>query len=537
MKRYITTLIAAAASMMIAATGCNKEQEFDYSGAAISDVNTHPGKNRALVEFVAPSGVECGKAFFEAGKYQEFTIDSSLEKQELIVENLPEGNNTIRISLLDGNGNQYDPIGFNVYVYGDDYSAGRTERKLNRQVTKGENSIELIFEDSKDADEIGVRVIFTRTSGQVDSMMVDKAANSISLEDIDRSEPYYFHTVFKPVEDCIDEFLSKNFDAKVAAMKNFEKELWTVTATSQDSGKPADNVCDNDASTFWRASTSGFSSVTIDFGSEKIFSSFTAVQAPDRTVGEMTNNFRIFCSSDGENWENIYEGRMKANGYKQSFKLKNTIQARYVRFAVVDVAKGVAPAQLAEIDFENDINVSGINGQQMPSLVNSTYPFEGDGSDLFATIGAGRMQRASGWMTNDPSYITFDRDQGNFFCIWCAPAWGCASITNGKVYQAITLLPGDYAFFINNNGAQDPDAMNIEAVIAKGEGLPDYTAIETDASVIGHDNVLKYQRATMEVPFSLDEETTVTVGLVYNITTAGTIWNHHYFNGFDIKMK
>ena len=132
---------------------------------------------------------------------------------------------------LNSEGATSDPKGVKVTIYGDNYQNNLVNRKLLSQKTLSPTSIEMFF-DNKTPDEVGVRVLFINTSGARDSVMMPSNDKSIVIRNIDLGKSYFFCTVFKPTANFIDEFTAPNIDAKEAAMKNFEKPIWTIAGVS-----------------------------------------------------------------------------------------------------------------------------------------------------------------------------------------------------------------------------------------------------------------------------------------------------------------
>ena len=175
--------------------GCTEEVVNPPS--VVGELNAFPGKYRAKVEFQAPAESVTGKVFHGSGNFQEFTIDKAETTQTITVENLPEGEITLRVVTLNSKGETSDPKGVVVTIYGDNYQKGLMNRKLLNQRTLSPTSIEMFFDDNI-SEEIGVRILFTNTSGVSDSVMMPLGNQSIVVNNIDLGKAYYFCTVFKP---------------------------------------------------------------------------------------------------------------------------------------------------------------------------------------------------------------------------------------------------------------------------------------------------------------------------------------------------
>ena len=190
------------------------------------------------------------------------------------------------------------------------------------------------------------------------------------------------------------------------------------------------------------------------------------------------------------------------------------MKSRYFRITVLDSYDDASP-QLAEIDLFNDSETSGENGMEMPMLVNAQPPFEGDGSDRFPAVGTGRMQRLTYWTHNDAAFISHDTVIGTFNIFSCA-VWGCSSVTNGKIYQSLHLLPGKYVLNVQMGGTSHPDCTDVFGIITKAPVLPDFSNVETDQDVLGIADLDARTNSLVTIPFSLESERDVTIGVVYN---------------------
>lgn len=532
--------------------GC-KEDEIKSAPSVVEDLKAFTGKNRAKLEFKTPPDAVSGKVFYGSGKFEVFTI-ADASTQSIIVEELPEGMQTLRVITFNAQGLVSNPKGVTVNVYGENYLNGLTSRQLINQSTISPTSVEISFGEANE-DEIGVRVVFINTSGVKDSMMINNNQTSIIVNNIDLKKAYYYYSVFKPEPETIDEFQTPQVDAKTAAMLNFEKNKWKIAEFSDEEpggdGKwaLASNMIDNNISTFWHSEVVASSApmphwITVDMQSEKKFNGFYFVQTQEASEQGLAKGFDFKVSNDNSTWTSVMEGEFTTSRYKQPFTFTDPIVARYFKITILNGYSDAFWSQIAEVDLFNEENISGDNGVIEPTevhLENAKKPFHGDGSDLFPIVGAGRMQKLAGWTHNDNAKISFDTEGGGTFAVFSAVVWGCPDVNNGKIYQTVNLQPGSYTLNIDAGNAPDPTCVDVYGIVAKGELLPDYTAVTSDSNVLGYSNLVANQQKVNSISFTLTSASSVTIGIVYNTHdiygTLGIPFSSMSFNGFELLIN
>lgn len=504
----------------------------------LNELTAHPGAYRVQVVFDAPQDALKGRVFYNKGEYKDFDIQSDVHPQTLIIDSLQEGEQIIRVITYDANGRYSDPKGVKTTIYGNSYSTSLEARQLLTLNTLSPTSVELNFETNKREDAIGIRVVYMKTTGTLDSIFVANDVSKITVKDIDLNKDYYFYTVFKPATDCIDEFCTFKVNAREVAMKRFEKEHWQIAGiSSETNGHEGTRVIDNDINSFWLTSPNSMPhTMTVDMQSEKMFSGFKIVQVQNPGTIWFSKDYRFDISNDNETWETISEGALLATCYKQSIDFGKSVVARYCRLTILNsYASGVTAAQIAEFDLFNEENVSGENGLSVPELVNAKIPFKGDGSDLFAAVGAGRMQKVADWIHSPNAYISFDNTVGTL-SPWAAPVWGVSGVSNGKIYQTLELLPGNYTLKVDMGSESGKNACEMYGVAAVGSNLPDIADIAGGA--LGSDKLSDYPNTPRNINFTVKTASKVSLGIVYNLNnvygTTGIPWSYLNVNGFTL---
>lgn len=161
--------------------------------------------------------------------------------------------------------------------------------------------------------------------------------------------------------------------------------------------------------------------------------------------------------------------------------------------------------------------------------------------------GNGILAIPTDWIVNDAAkvYVNKNADAsagkvGGMFpgsnALGMQVGWGgtgsASSITNGKMYQTVTLPAGVYSLevtYVECNVSSDATYM----VIAAGEGLPDPASVETNAiafSRFSKNIATSDTPVTDEISFTLNNDTQVSVGF------AATFGNNKYFKVSDIKL-
>ena len=538
MKRTLNFLLP----VLIIATvlyGCKKDHA-DVP-APVEGLKAYAGKNRAMVEFEVPANATSGKVFYGNGEFVAFTVNDPGAKQAVVVEELPEQEQTLRVVTINSDGITSDPKGVKVKVYGSKYESGLKPRKWADQLDHTASSIQLVFNDAA-ADEDGVWVVFTHTSGAKDSLRMSNTSNTIDIGDIDTEKPYYYYSVFKPEAESIDEFYSVNVDLKTALMLDFKKSNWAIFGVSdEETGKGAANIIDNDINTSWH-SKAGITFphwISVDMANPKMIDGFYYVN--DQGNEKSAKNIRFEVSDDNTNWTVALETEVLDNFLRQRLPLAHSVTARYFKVTVLESWGGpTSPTQFAEIDTYNNQDVSGENGKDAYTtstaitLVNAKMPFQGDGSNPFPALGDYRMQKLAGWSHNANAVVSYDKN-GDAFSLFTAAVWGLSAVTNGKVYQTVSLQPGQYLLKIQVGSADGP--VDIYGVVAKN-GLPDYTEVASSTSTMKYLDLLSNQNKTVEIVFAVTDATPVNIGVVYNIRdqygATGTPWSSFNLKGFEL---
>ena len=154
----------------------------------------------------------------------------------------------------------------------------------------------------------------------------------------------------------------------------------------------------------------------------------------------------------------------------------------------------------------------------VPVLENSVSPF------TVAESGGRWGTLAAPWITNDAAknhggYGGHDSKNGSFFNI--ESGWSAPAVINGKIYQVLTLDPGNYEVIltINDTNYKASDDGGAYIMIAKGAGLPNVEEIDTVSEVINYARIDGPSVYTVE--FTLKEISEISFGLLSTQDASG----------------
>ncbi|MGN7786336.1 DUF4998 domain-containing protein [Niabella sp. 22666] len=535
MKNFLFTPLL----LLVLAVSCKKEEA--AAPVAVDDLAAYPGKNRARVEFSVPAGAVRGKVFYNNGSFKEFEVTGPV--QSVVVDDLPEQEHILKVVTMNAEGAVSSPKAVKAKVYGAGYEGGLKPRRWKDQVDHSSTSIEIMFEPAFE-NETDVIVFFTNTAGKKDSVAMPATNNSIVLNSIDVSQPYYFYSRYKPEASAIDHFLSSKVDAKDALLFNFQKTGWEIAGVSDEvAGRSAVMAIDNNAATLWQSSASGSKPadqhwIKIDMGTSKVIDGFNLLHS--YTNEKSAKKIRIDVSLDNANWTTVLEGILNVSFLKQTLPLQKSVNARYFRITAVEMYDANTPGLVfSEIDVYNAQTTSGDNGltgyssSTAVALTNAKSPFVGDGSNPFPALGDYRLQKVLGWTHSANAIATYDNTKLSLFT---ASVWGLPLVTNGKLYQTLTLQPGNYVLKIDVADADGP--VDIYGVVVSGAVLPDYTTATAASSVMRYVDLMAYQNKIVELPFNVSAAGSVSIGVVYNIrsqySTNQKPWSTFTINGFEL---
>ena len=530
--------ILCAAFLALCAAACQRAA--DPIPERVSDLKAYPGIGRVVLEFTAPAEAYTGKVYYGGGSVKDFRIDRSAQVQRVEVSGLSAGEETFRVVTLDVKGKESLPKGITVVIGESSWTGTLANRKFIKLQQTGPNQVEITF-DKAAAGEAGVVITYTDLASQVRQKTLSPDQTTIVIDDIDTDRDYTYHTVYKPSGDFVDEYAAVRVNIREAALMQLDKSVWLLSDTPAASDFPLSSVIDGKPLTSWVAASKGEQSFTVNMQTVKLFSGVSLTQGRELTEGTMAKHFTLEVSQDGSAWEQLLDQKLMGNCFAQEFPFDAPVKAQYLR-VTLSGAYTDAPLQLGEFDLFNDLfTTAADDSRTMPSLVNGVPPFEGDGEQGFAPAlqSPGRMQRAVGWNTSDPSMITFDAS-GKALCVWTAEAWGIPCVTNGKVWQTVELVPGYYDLKLTIRNTTDIRGLDCYAVVTRGASLPDIGSVATDTNVLTFIDMPAHQQTVQVLPFTIMEDATISIGWVYTthdyyVITGVYPWSDLYIDGIELE--
>lgn len=184
-----------------------------------------------------------------------------------------------------------------------------------------------------------------------------------------------------------------------------------------------------------------------------------------------------------------------------------------------------------------------------PQVIDLTYMIKNNKRPFVASSFSGRWGILADWTTNDACKNHGGYGGIDFGCCGNPPAtinlesgWGAPVITNGKIYQTITLGAGTYIFnaplLASGSGLNSGYTLSdyVYLAVAKGNILPDSSGgvLETNPATLGFKRIVNTMSADSAViTFTITQTEQVTLGIS---TTQGNERYGHFLS-FSLVKK
>lgn len=182
----------------------------------------------------------------------------------------------------------------------------------------------------------------------------------------------------------------------------------------------------------------------------------------------------------------------------------------------------------ASIDTFESVTTT-VTGNEIQYLNNFYYPFARLSYD------GARWGTPTEWVVNAAakSHVVSSVNYGGLDALYFSfeSGWGQPAITNGKIYQTMTLPAGTYAYIININATSYAADANDKGyfIVANGNTIPDVNDVETSTSTLKWERVKNVNPLIRTLSFTLAADTEVSVGVVTTSSTAGRHLKINYF--------
>lgn len=337
----------------------------------------------------------------------------------------------------------------------------------------------------------------------------------------------------------------ENVDKDAVYASIGHKEDWKAVSASGN----WENLIDSDCSTSWKAETTGTQVIVLDMGASWPVDRILLAQSYDnKSGGTAPKKLKVEAGTDNSSWTTVLpEKDLIMNCYTQGYWFNSehtSTVARYIRLTFSDPVNPANPIQFAEIDLGGPEYISGncAGDAQIPSLVNTCAPWSWDHS---RNIMWNRFFPLTDWIQVNTNNISCDApdNMGNgTFVLFAFPQTGyetvAPNVTNGKIFQTLTLLPGDYRFRVSLPSTDTSAQYQKDyAVVSRGNTLTDYDNLlvnpsAKDPNYLSSINISQNKVVNVEkdVLFHLDEETTVSMGFVYQTNAPMNAYTQFYVN-------
>jgi hypothetical protein len=167
------------------------------------------------------------------------------------------------------------------------------------------------------------------------------------------------------------------------------------------------------------------------------------------------------------------------------------------------------------------------------TLVNAAPTFQSVDIEV-PWVDGQHYKRLAGWTHNEAAFISLNT-LDNQIAMFSYPVASIGYVTNGKVYQAVSLQAGYHELTFHCLGIDGNSGVEAYGVVTKANELPDYNAVTTDGDVVGSIYLPDYQNRDAVIKFTLTEPATVQLGWVYN--TSETTHGHQSFKISSIELN
>lgn len=132
---------------------------------------------------------------------------------------------------------------------------------------------------------------------------------------------------------------------------------WSVSASSEEEGKSAINMLDNNAETYWHSRWSNPSAnyphtITLDLKKSQPMGGLFYLPRQKDSINGTIKDWKVEISSDGESWKQLVKGRFsypKKGVSEQTIRFPAKTEARYVRLIALSEINNAAWASAAEV--------------------------------------------------------------------------------------------------------------------------------------------------------------------------------------------
>ena len=250
MKTIFGSLCASVVVLLTSCTDLEGYKEFTEGGeitytSTAANLTAYPGNERVMLTYGLAKNPNINRSVitWNANKdslvlaydryNSEWIVDDTLR---YIIDDLPEGSYSFEIQNFDRLGNKSVPASVSTRSYGERYRAELYDRSLlSVEAINFGGDLKMAWGDST-MNSVGVEVKYTARDGSIVNRFIENAETEPVLESCEVSEPIFYRTLYKPVENCMDTFATD-----FASYKFEQLEMLMPSSTFSDFR------CDNDS--------------------------------------------------------------------------------------------------------------------------------------------------------------------------------------------------------------------------------------------------------------------------------------------------
>lgn len=188
--------------------------EITYTGTAIN-LTAYPGNHRIKLTYGLIRNPNIYKSVIHwNARKDSIVLEFDRESSELIendtltyiLTDLPEASYAFEVQNFDKLGNFSVPASITSKAYGEKYTATLYDRSLlSADAINQEGDVKMVWGDST-INSVGIEVKYTDLSNRQINLYIPNKETELLLKGCNTSEPIFYHTLYKPVENCIDTF-------------------------------------------------------------------------------------------------------------------------------------------------------------------------------------------------------------------------------------------------------------------------------------------------------------------------------------------
>lgn len=204
--------------LLIVVASCSKMEDthLEYAGdgeityiSKVDSIHVLPGRNRVRLSWSKGIDPRASRAvvYWENGQESvDVNYDANQDSATVLIEQLPEGNYTFEVVVLDEDGNRSTKTSQYAPVYGDRYLNSLQNRRFRTALIKDPH-VEINWFSSLQ-DGIGSEIKYTDANGQEQVVFVEPGQTQVILNEPDSNHPILYRSYYRPDGISLDTFVT-----------------------------------------------------------------------------------------------------------------------------------------------------------------------------------------------------------------------------------------------------------------------------------------------------------------------------------------